>query len=151
MRWAVLTIGLAAALAFAVAGRTAEKGEKDSTAAAKCPVTGAPISKDASVEYKGGKLYFCCPDCAAKFAKNKAKYATKANLQLVQTGQAKQKACPLTGAPVDDSTAIDVGGVKVAFCCGNCKAKVKEASAKAQLKMVFGDKAFDKAFAVSKD
>ena len=115
---------------------------------ATCPVSGGPISKEAAVDYRGGKLYFCCPICPAKFDENKAKYAAKANLQLVQTGQAVQKACPLTGGKTNPATAIKVAGVSVAFCCNGCKGKVTKVSAKEQLETVFGEKGFDKAFAV---
>jgi YHS domain-containing protein len=118
--------------------------------AAKCPVSGEAVSKDASVDYKGGKLYFCCDNCAAKFAKDKAKYAAKANLQLVVTGQAVQKSCPLTGGKTDASTAIDVGGAKIAFCCNGCKGKVSKMTPAKQLKAVFEDTVFDKNFEIKK-
>ena len=36
-------------------------------------------------------------------------------------------------------TAIEIAKVKVAFCCENCQAKVKEAKAADQLAMVFDD------------
>ena len=125
--------------------------EKDPLAAAKCPISGEKISKDACVAYKGGKVYFCCDGCAAKFEKDKAKYEVKANQQLVLTGQAKQKACPFSGQKTDASTKITVAGINVTFCCGNCKAKVEKASADKQAEMVFGGKNFDKAFEVKKD
>ncbi len=119
-------------------------------AAAKCPVSGEAVSKDASTDYKGGKLYFCCNDCAAKFAKDKAKYAAKANLQLVVTGQAVQKTCPLTGNPTNASTAINVSGAKIAFCCNGCKGKVSKMKPSQQVKAIFADKVFDKNFEIKK-
>jgi YHS domain-containing protein len=123
-------------------------------AAAKCPVSGEAVSKDASIDYKGGKLYFCCNDCAATFAsakdKEKAKYAPKANLQLVVTGQAVQKGCPLSGNKTDASTAIDVGGAKVAFCCNGCKGAVAKLTPAQQIKKIFADEVFDKNFEITK-
>jgi YHS domain-containing protein len=119
-------------------------------AAAKCPVSGEAVSKDASVDYKGAKLYFCCDNCAAKFTKDKAKYAAKANLQLVVTGQAVQKGCPLTGGKTDASTAIDVGGAKIAFCCNGCKGKVAKMKPSQQIKKIFADEVFDKNFEITK-
>ena len=42
-----------------------------------CPVMGAPIDKKYYTEYNGKKVYFCCPDCKAKFAKEPEKYLSK--------------------------------------------------------------------------
>jgi YHS domain-containing protein len=42
-----------------------------------CPVMGNPIDKDVFVEYKGKKVYFCCPDCKAKFNADPEKYIAK--------------------------------------------------------------------------
>ncbi|MHC4555208.1 MAG: hypothetical protein ACYSUS_07965, partial [Planctomycetota bacterium] len=32
-----------------------------------CPVMGNPINKEVFIEYKGKKVYFCCPGCDEKF------------------------------------------------------------------------------------
>ena len=42
-----------------------------------CPITGNPIAKDVFVEYEGKKVYFCCPDCKAKFNAEPEKYIAK--------------------------------------------------------------------------
>jgi YHS domain-containing protein len=42
-----------------------------------CPVMGNPIDKSVFVEYKGKKVYFCCPDCKAKFNADPEKYIAK--------------------------------------------------------------------------
>jgi YHS domain-containing protein len=43
-----------------------------------CPVMdGNPIDKNVFTEYKGKKVYFCCPDCVAKFKAEPEKYAAK--------------------------------------------------------------------------
>jgi len=39
-----------------------------------CPVIGGPINKNIFVEYKGKKVYSCCEDCKATFAKDPEKY-----------------------------------------------------------------------------
>jgi YHS domain-containing protein len=117
----------------------------------RCPVSGGPISKDASVDHKGGKIYFCCKNCPARFSGNEAKYATKANQQLAQTGQAKQKACPLTGGKTKPATKTKVGGVEVEFCCNNCKGKVAKANDQERIELVFGEKGFAQGFTVKKE
>ena len=138
----VLAFSAAAAIAICSPLRAAD------ISAAKCPVSGKAVSKDASADYKGVKVYFCCNNCAAKFAKAPAKYAVQANLQLVVTGQATQKSCPLSGGKLNASTAIDVSGAKVAFCCNNCKGKVSKMKPADQLQKIFADKVFDKNFEI---
>jgi YHS domain-containing protein len=115
---------------------------------AKCPVSGRAASESTSVEYKGGKVYMCCPGCVEPFKTDTAKFAAKANHQLVGTKQAKQVKCPFTGGKLNPETAVEVGGVKVCFCCNGCKGKVTKASADEQLQLIFSDEAFAKAFEV---
>ena len=42
-----------------------------------CPVMGGPIDKDVFVEYKGKKVYFCCPGCEDTFLKDPEKHISK--------------------------------------------------------------------------
>jgi YHS domain-containing protein len=42
-----------------------------------CPVMGNPIDKKYYTEYKGKKVYFCCPMCKPEFDKNPEKYISK--------------------------------------------------------------------------
>ena len=43
-----------------------------------CPImTGNPINKNLFTEYKGKKVYFCCPGCEPKFKENPEQYLTK--------------------------------------------------------------------------
>lgn len=112
----------------------------------KCPVAGDKAAKaENAVEYKAGKVYFCCGKCPKEFAANKKKYATKANHQLVATGQANQFTCPFTGGEIDEDTRITVAGAKIAFCCENCKAKAGKVKDAEQVELLFNDKAFEKA------
>ena len=128
-------------LAF-VATTTAE--DKEDLAGIKCPVSGKDINPDATVDYRGGKVYMCCPGCPKAFAKNNEKFAAKANHQLVATGQFVQKACPLTGKPAKDDKVVDASGVKVGLCCPGCEGKVKKSDDVVAL--LFVDKAFEKGF-----
>ncbi|MHC4323469.1 MAG: YHS domain-containing protein [Planctomycetota bacterium] len=38
---------------------------------------GNPIKKEYFVEYKGKKVYFCCPGCDKKFLANPEQYIAK--------------------------------------------------------------------------
>src|SRR5688572_18546027 len=135
-------------LAFvAVAAVMAAEGAKVKIEGVKCVVAGSKDAKEAnSLEYKGGKVFFCCMNCPKAFSKDTAKFAAKANHQLVATGQAKQGACPISGQPVDEATKIKVGSTEVAFCCEKCQGKAKDSTDAVEL--IFNDKAFDKGFKV---
>ncbi|MEK6238858.1 MAG: hypothetical protein N2C14_29435 [Planctomycetales bacterium] len=123
--------------------------DKESKFSATCFISGKPAKEASSAEYKGGKVYFCCNNCPKAFKANTAKFATKANHQLVATGQAKQTACPIAGRKLNPATAITVNGAKVAFCCNGCKGKASKATGDTQLTLLFG-KSFDKSFKVAK-
>ena len=49
----------------------------DSTEQKICPVMEGPINKELYTEYKGKKVYFCCPGCKDKFEKEPEKYLSK--------------------------------------------------------------------------
>jgi len=117
----------------------------------KCPISGRAVTADASAAHNGGKVFFCCGNCLAKFNEDSAPFAPKANAQLVMTGQATQKACPISGRPTDETKTTKVAGTKVAFCCANCLGKVNDAEGDEQIKLVFASEAFKKAFEVKKD
>lgn len=136
--------------ALLLAGLAAYAAEEKAAFKATCPVSGKPALEDKTVEYKGAKVYFCCENCPKAFAKDPTKFATKANQQLVTTGQATEVKCPLSGGKLDTTTAIDVGGTKVCFCCNMCKGKVEAAKGDAQADLVFSDAAFAKGFEVKK-
>lgn len=134
------------------AGEGSDKKQEQKGSAEKpvlmCPVSGKPVSTTASIDYQGGKVYFCCEGCKPKFEADTAKYATKANYQLVASHQAKQVACPLSGKTVNPEISAKVAGVKVGFCCNICKSKLAKAAEDQQLELAFGSTAFEKAFKV---
>jgi hypothetical protein len=118
----------------------------------KCIVNPKAAAKaDKFREHNGGKVFFCCDNCPKAFDKDTAKFATKANMQLVATGQAKQVKCPYSGQDLNPDTAVKVGGIEVTFCCDKCQGKTKAASADEAIEMVFNDKAFNKGFKVTKE
>jgi YHS domain-containing protein len=114
----------------------------------KCVMRPTAAAKaDKSVDYKGGKVYFCCANCPKGFAaKIEAKdkvVAAKGNKQLVETGQAKQAKCPFTGGPMKEK--LTVAGAEIQFCCNNCKGKAEKMEGDDQVVALFGDEAFKKA------
>jgi len=42
-----------------------------------CPIMGTAINKALFTEYKGKKVYFCCPGCEEKFKAEPEKYIVK--------------------------------------------------------------------------
>lgn len=115
----------------------------------KCVVNAkGPAKAGTEVDYKGGKVFFCCQNCPKAFAADTEKFSTKANAQLAQTKQAKQVKCPLSGQDCNAEKTVKVAGVSVAFCCDNCKGKVEKAEGDEQLGLVFANKAFEKGFKV---
>jgi hypothetical protein len=140
----IATVLCVSLVCSAVAVSAAVKEPKD----AKCPVSGKGCNPEKSVAYAGGKVYFCCGNCAGAFEKDAAKFAAKAHQQMVSTGQLVQKGCPFSGGPVKDGTKIAIGDAEVGFCCPNCKGKVEKASAEEQVNLVFGK--IEKGFAPAK-
>lgn len=131
-------IGLAALAVAALAVVTSLRAA-DEKPALKCPVSNQPVKAEHTAEFNGGKVAFCCPNCPKAFNANGAKFASKANLQLVQSGQLKQVACPLTGKPCAAGKSVAVAGVEIGFCCPNCQGKVAKASGNEQLDLIFKD------------
>jgi hypothetical protein len=115
--------------------------------ALKCPVSGQPAKADKTADFNGGKVQFCCEKCPVAFAKDSAKYAGKANLQLVQTNQLKQVKCPLTGKAINPEKSVDVEGVKVGLCCAGCQGKASKLTGDELINLLFADttKGFEKA------
>jgi len=150
-RFSILLVAMAVMLS-ATLDAADDKGKKkrDPLAKAKCPVSGKAVKAEHAVAFKGAKAYFCCPNCPKAFEKDTAKFATKANHQLVLTRQARQVKCPLAGKAVNKEQSVKVAGVNVSFCCGNCKGKVAAAEGDAQLELAFSDAAFAKGFKVGK-
>ena len=125
--------------------------EKDPLKGIKCPVSKKAVKEDASVAYKGGKVYFCCPGCPGAFKKDTEKFAARANHQLVATKQAKQKGCPKTGKALNKDTTINVEGAAVSFCCIGCKGWATKVKVVDQIKRLFADAAFKKGFEIKDD
>ena len=145
-RWMVMSLLVTALLAVGGLKAAKEESEKKEFKAT-CPVSGKPAGESHVVEAKNGdKVYFCCDNCPKAYKANPKKFDTKVNAQLLETGQVVQVACPLTGKPTKEDTAVEIAGSKVAFCCHNCEGKVKKADDEGKVKIVFAKASFDKGF-----
>jgi YHS domain-containing protein len=155
--WLSLALGLTLCMSVVVAddkdkATAAEKTEKEEAKfSAKCPVSGADAKKEQSAKYKEKDVYFCCEKCKAAFEADSAKYATKANHQLVQTKQFVQTTCPLSGGKLNKEQVVKVGGVKVSFCCDKCKGAIESATGDEQVTKIFAEEVFAKSFAIPKE
>jgi YHS domain-containing protein len=147
-----LFTALASVAVLAVTLYAAEEIKLDGIKCVMNPKAAAKAEK--TVDYKGGKLFFCCDNCPKGFAKKLEAgdkvVAAKGNAQLVATGQAKQAKCVFTGGPL--KTKLTVAGATVQFCCNNCKGKAEKLEGDDQLIALFGDAAFEKGgFKVGED
>jgi len=99
----------------------------------KCPVSGKVIKTpgDITMMVLGRKVDLCCPGCDDKVKADTAKYMPAIKQQLFAKGELRQMTCPLTGKPVNADFSVMHEGMKIGFCCKNCKAKFeKNAGAK---------------------
>ena len=151
MKKTILLSAACLALVFVLSSTQAEEKAKKVTTV-KCVVAGKEIKiADAKVaKYRDASVYVCCDKCKAALEKDSSKFATKANHQLFLTSQATQTKCPISGRDLDSTKTVEISGVSVAFCCGNCQGKADKAKGDDQLAIAFEDKAFDKGFKVNK-
>lgn len=152
----ILGLAVAAAAALTISATQADeansaKKEAKEKVKVVCPVSGKPIDKAHSLAYKKGKVFFCCPNCPKAFKAHTKKYATSANLQLVQTEQYVQTACPVSGRKLNPAQTLTIKGVEIGFCCPNCKGKVAKLEGKKQVAAVVAEKPFKKAFEPKKE
>jgi len=63
-----VAVGLVVAFAF---GPTVDAKETNQT---RCPVISGSINKNVYTDYKGKRIYFCCPPCIAQFKRDPEKY-----------------------------------------------------------------------------
>jgi len=86
----------------------------------KCPIMGGIVNPEVFTEYKGQRIYYCCPGCDKKFKAEPAKYLKK--MPEISTGQVH---CPITGKSIVPKYSTDLGGKKVYFCSEECGPKFK--------------------------
>lgn len=76
----IVVLGLALALSLAgadLAADPAAKGREQTD----CPVMAGKINKSLCTDYKGQRVYFCCPGCIEAFKKDPENYLKKVQEQ----------------------------------------------------------------------
>jgi len=114
----------------------------------KCVVNGDEnAALNATVDYRDAKVHVCCLSCVETFKANPDEFSTRANHQLVLTGQYQQVKCPITGDKVDPKMTSNIAGTSIAFSCSACMEKVNGVEGMmGKAEMVFGNEAFEKSF-----
>ena len=73
---------------------------KTKTAQKNCPVMGGKINPKLYYQYKGQKIYVCCPGCIATIKKNPEMYLKKVQKEIAA---AKKKVAPKAAAKTTKS------------------------------------------------
>lgn len=97
-----------------------------------CPIMDETVDFSTKLATDDGPVFFCCPECMEKYKTDPAKYADKVAAQRAALSKMDrvQVACPMSGDAVDPTTATEIGGQKVAFCCERCREKYASEPAK---------------------
>jgi YHS domain-containing protein len=131
-----LVLGLTCSLSFAAADK-AKDAKKPQPINKKCPVEGGDVDPDATIQYKGKTIGFCCAGCDKDFEKDPAKFMAIIDKELAaekkgdsgkkddaKNGQKKKAElntkCPVSGDDVDKEVTEVYKGRTIAFCCKDC-------------------------------
>ena len=110
-----------------------EHGQPDRAAPLpKCPVLAEPVNLGISTATPDGPVFFCCPDCVAKYQAEPGKYVSKVTQQrqVLADRPKVQVVCPVCQEPADPKIAMESGGQKVSFSSTECMNKYKADPAK---------------------
>ena len=112
----------------------------------KCLMSAEPAIARFTMNFKGGKLYFCCAGCRSEFTDNLTANSALANHQMLLTGQVRGTICLFTGRKLNPRFTIKVAGADVPLCCNGCKTKALAVKGDAQMQLLFNNAAFAKGF-----
>jgi len=93
-----------------------------------CPVLGGAINPKLYYQYKGQKIYVCCPGCIATIKKNPELYLKKIQKEQKEIAAAKkivQKNCPVMGGVIIPKLYYQYNK-KIYVCCPGCIATIKK-------------------------
>lgn len=110
--------------------KEASKGEGAIGMFMFCPISGEKLDMKtvkATVDYKGMRYGFCCPDCIETFKKNPAKYTA--------TPEKESLVCAMSGEKItaysEAAGFMDHDGIRYYTCCGDCLTAMHKDIAKA--------------------
>lgn len=100
-----------------------------------CPLTGAKINPEATLEVGANKVSFCCMNCLGKAKAAEGDAQTKLVYGNIEKGYTLQNKCPVSGQPIDPASSVTYKGKKVYFCCENCPKAFEKEPAKFEAKL----------------
>jgi YHS domain-containing protein len=102
-----------------------------------CPISGAKVNPEKTVDVAGVKVAFCCEKCQGKAEKTEGAelLALVFSPEAFKKGFTLQNKCPVSGADIDASKVTEYKGQKVYFCCGNCPKAFEKDPAKFAAKL----------------
>ncbi|MHC4503571.1 MAG: YHS domain-containing protein [Planctomycetota bacterium] len=105
-----------------------------------CPVTGGGIDTGIYVDYKGTRVYFCCPRCPSAFKKDPEKYmkvldardakpkdTTGAGPAVANKPKVVQTTCPIEGKTINGNIYLEHKGKLVYLCSLDCMQAFEDA------------------------
>jgi YHS domain-containing protein len=103
----------------------------------KCPVLGGKIKPELYYQYKGQKIYVCCPRCIDKIKEDPEKYLKKVRKEKEEIAEARkitQKTCPVMSGVIVPNLYYQYNK-KIYVCCPGCIDKIKKDPDKYLLKV----------------
>lgn len=97
------------------------------TSQSKCPVMGGEINKQVYADYRGSRVYFCCPGCKEPFLANPDSFLAKLKEEgiVLEKTPNPQTHCPVMGGEINREVFTDHNGKRIFFCCEDCQGKFK--------------------------
>ena len=90
----------------------------------KCPIKGGDIDKEVFTDYKGMRIYYCCPGCDKTFLKSPDKFLAQMKADGVTPAKLQAK-CPVSGDAIDKEIFGKTSAGNIYVCCKKCKTKVE--------------------------
>ena len=143
----VLTVASLVVVGTLVAEEAAKKVDFSKI---KCVVSGKAVNPEATADYKDAKVYFCCEGCPALL---RATPRSSRRRRTISSWPPCKRSRPVVRCPakrLDPETTVEVAGVKVNFCCGNCQKAAASKKGDEQVELIFNDKSFEKGFEIAK-